>query len=67
VLNSEAVARTLGFTEASLAPYLNLLYLTPDIQLQVLQMEVVTGVQSIHEKALREVAATIDWGDQRKR
>ena len=65
--NRAAVARKLGFTEARLTQFLSLLYLAPDVQLQVLEMEAVDGVEPTYENALREIAAVAKWGDQRKR
>jgi hypothetical protein len=41
----------------------NLLYLAPDIQLRVLDMEAVDAVESTNEKAMRGIAVTTRVGD----
>lgn len=54
--NRAVVARRLGIAELRLSQVLNLLSLAPDIQLSVLQMEAVDGVEPTNEKALRKIA-----------
>ena len=64
--NRAVVARRLGIAESRLSQVLNLLSLAPDIQLSVLQMEAVDGVEPTNEKALRKIAANVRWEEQRK-
>ncbi|MGE5733738.1 MAG: hypothetical protein ACM34E_01500 [Acidobacteriota bacterium] len=55
----------LGLTEARVTPITNLLYLAPDIQLRVLELETVDGAEPTNEKALRLVASRLRWEEQR--
>jgi hypothetical protein len=64
--NRAVIARRLGIAESRLSQVLNLLCLAPDIQLQVLEMEAVDGVEPTNEKALRRVAKLVRWGEQRR-
>ncbi len=60
------VARRLGFTRARITHLLDLLLLAPDLQERVLFLEAVDGVQPLSERALRAVAHTRTWPDQRE-
>lgn len=60
-----SVARKLGLTEARLTQVLSLLYLSPDIQLWMLELVAIDGVEPTNEKELRPVADTVSWEEQR--
>jgi hypothetical protein len=64
VSNRATVARKLGLTEARVTQFMNLLYLAPEIQLRLLELEAVDGVESIHEKAMREIVGVTLWSHQ---
>ncbi|HMA96476.1 MAG TPA: hypothetical protein VKP30_27510 [Polyangiaceae bacterium] len=64
VRNRATVARRLGLTEARVTQIMNLLYLAPDIQLRVLELEAVDGVEPTNEKAMRRAAITVRWSEQ---
>ena len=66
VSNRAAVARKLGLTEARVTQFMDLLYLAPDIQLRVLELEAVDGVEPLHEKEVRRVANDVRWAEQRR-
>ena len=60
------MARALGLSRNRVSQVLALLNLAPDLQEQVLFLEVVDGVEPITEKALFErVAKTVSWPEQR--
>lgn len=65
IADRASVARSLGFTRARVTQLLDLLLLAPDIQEQVLALEAVDGVEPIGERALRDVAHTGTWVEQR--
>lgn len=65
VRNRAAVARKLGLTEARVTQFMDLLYLAPDIQLWVLELEAVDGVEPICERPLVGVARYSKWTDQK--
>ena len=60
-------AANLGFTRARVTQLLALTLLAPDIQEEILFLEVEDGVERITERALRDVVAVDDWGEQRRR
>lgn len=62
-----ALAMQLGFTRARVTQLLHLLLLAPDIQEDILFMEVERGRDRIHEHCLRGVVATPLWSEQRER
>jgi len=64
VSNRATVARKLGLTEARVTQFMDLLYLAPDIQLRVLELVAVNGVEPLHEKAMRRLASLPKWADQ---
>ncbi len=62
------MARALGFTRARVTQLMDLLLLAPDIQAEILFLEVPPGEQPISERRLRDtVLKSLDWRDQRKR
>lgn len=62
-----AMARDLGFTRARISQLMDLLLLAPDIQEEILFLEVPPGRQPISERMLREaVLRSLDWGQQGK-
>jgi len=65
VSNRAEVARRLGLTEARVTQFMDLLYLAPDIQLRVLELETVDGVEPTNEKAMRTITALVSWAKQR--
>ena len=64
-------ARSLRITRARLTQIINLTFLAPEIQEEILFMSTAgKGEYSIHpinERALRWVAGTADWSEQKKR
>lgn len=61
------MARALGFTRARITQLMDLLLLAPDIQHEILHLEVAPGAQPISERALREgVLRSLDWNEQRR-
>lgn len=62
------MARDLGFTRARISQLMDLLLLAPDLQEEILFLEVPSGKQPISERALREaVLRSLDWVEQRRR
>ncbi len=62
------MARALGFTRARISQLMDLLLLAPDLQEEILFLEVPSGKQPISERALREaVLRSLDWVEQRRR
>lgn len=62
------MARALGFTRARVTQLMDMLLLAPDIQTEILFLEVPPGEQPISERRLRDtVLKSLDWRDQRKR
>lgn len=62
------MARALGFTRARISQIMDLLLLAPDIQEEILFLEVPSAKQPICERALRErVLKSLDWAEQRAR
>ncbi len=61
------MARALGFTRARICQFMDLLLLAPDIQEEILFLEVAPGGHSLTDRGLRRVVATSDWSDQRRR
>lgn len=59
------VARKLGLTRARVTQLLDLLLLAPDLQGAVLALEAVDGAEPMAERALRAVAHTGTWSEQR--
>jgi hypothetical protein len=64
VSNRAAVARKVGLTEARVTLSMDPLCFAPDIQLRVLELEAVDGVEPLHEKAMRRLASLPRWTDQ---
>ncbi|MBM4779316.1 MAG: hypothetical protein GQE15_16540 [Archangiaceae bacterium] len=67
VADRAAVARHLGQTRARVTQLLDLLLLAPDLQVAVLDLEAVDGIEPIAEKRLRSVAHAGTWDEQRAR
>lgn len=67
VADRAAVARNLGLTRARVTQLLDLLLLAPDLQLAVLEMEAIDGVEPTSERPLRQVAHALRWDSQRTR
>jgi hypothetical protein len=59
------VARQHGLTRARLTQLMNLLLLAPDIQEEILALEVPAGRQPLSERALRRLTESLLWADQR--
>jgi hypothetical protein len=64
--NQADVARKLGVTRACVTQLLNLALLAPDIQEAILHLEAVDGVEPMTERALRVVARSPVWTEQRR-
>lgn len=62
------MARQLGFTRARITQLMDLLLLAPEVQEEILFLELPPGAQPVSERGLREaVLGTIDWQEQRRR
>jgi len=62
------MARQLGFTRARVTQLVDLLLLAPEVQEEILFLELPPGVQPVSARGLREaVLGTIDWQKQRRR
>ena len=62
------MARQLGFTRARVTQLMDLLLLAPEVQEEILFLELPPGAQPMSERGLREaVLGTIDWQEQRRR
>jgi hypothetical protein len=62
------IARQLGFTRARVTRLMDLLLLAPEVQEEILFLELPPGAQPVSERGLREaVLGTIDWQEQRRR
>jgi hypothetical protein len=61
------LAERFGFARARISQLLDLLLLAPDIQEELLFLEVTAGRDPIHEHALRQVVRTPLWTEQRAR
>ncbi len=60
-------AANLGFTRARVTQFLSLTLLAPDIQEEILFLEVDGGVEQITERALRDIVSVDNWEEQRLR
>jgi hypothetical protein len=62
------MARQLGFTRARVTQLMDLLLIAPEVQEEILFLELSPGAQPVSERGLREaVLRTIDWQEQRRR
>ncbi|MHB1843264.1 MAG: hypothetical protein ACYCWW_00335 [Deltaproteobacteria bacterium] len=62
-----SMARALGFTRARVTQLMDLLLLAPDIQAEILFLEVPPGEQPLSERRLRNtVLKSLDWLEQRQ-
>lgn len=61
-----ALARRLGVSQPRVTQILNLTYLAPEIQEQVLGLVAVDGVEPMTERPLRKVLGEMGWGGQRR-
>ena len=62
------MARQLGFTRARATQLMDLLLLAPEVQEEILFLELLPGAQPVSERGLREaVLETIDWQEHRPR
>lgn len=66
VSDRAALGRKLGLTRARVTQLLDLLLLAPDLQVAVLELEAVDGVEPMVERALRTVTHAGSWADQRE-
>jgi len=61
-----SMARALGFTRARISQLMDLLLLAPDIQEEILFLEMLPGGQPFNERELRgRVLRSLRWDDQR--
>lgn len=66
VADRAGLARKLGLTRARVTQLLDLLLLAPDLQVAVLDLEAVDGIEPMVERALRTVAHAGSWAEQRE-
>lgn len=67
VADRAAVARKLGLTRARVTQLLDLLLLAPDLQLKVLKLEAVDGVEPASERPVRAIVRELSWPAQQTR
>ena len=67
VKDRASLARRLGFTRARISQLLDLTLLAPDLQEEILFMEVAPGRDPITERGVRVVVRSRGWGEQRRR
>jgi hypothetical protein len=60
------LARRLGVSQPRVTQILNLTYLAPHIQEQILRLEAVDGVEPMSERPLREVLRVLGWRGQER-
>jgi len=65
VADRAEVARKLGLTRARITQLLDLTLLAPDLQVRVLELEAVDGVEPLTERQVREVVHAGSWAQQR--
>lgn len=66
VADMSELARLAHVTQPRMTQIMNLNHLAPDIQEELLFLPPVTkGRERVHERALREVAAEMEWNNQR--
>lgn len=65
VADRAEVARKLGLTRARITQLLDLTLLAPDLQVRVLELEAVDGVEPLTERELRQVVHAGSWTHQR--
>jgi len=65
IADRAAVTRKLELTRARITQLLDLLMLTPDLQVAVLALEAVDGAEPMAERSLGTVAHAGSWADQR--
>ncbi|ACY13249.1 hypothetical protein [Haliangium ochraceum] len=61
-----AAARHYGMTTGRITQLLSLLWLSPDVQEDVLFLEAVDGREPVSGQALEKIARIADWGEQRR-
>ncbi len=67
VRDQTELAKLAHVTQPRMTQILNLLYLAPEIQEELLFLpRVMEGKDPVHEKMLRPIAAEVDWGRQRE-
>lgn len=59
------LARRLRVSQPRVTQIINLTYLAPKIQAEILELEAADGVEPMSERPLRRVLAEEDWGRQR--
>ncbi len=67
VRDQTELAKLAHVTQPRMTQILNLLYLAPEFQEELLFLpRVMSGKDPVHEKMLRPIAAEVDWGRQRE-
>jgi len=66
-LDQAHMARALGFTRARITQIMDLLFIAPDIQEEVLFLEFPPGRQPVSGRDLQALARIPVWEDQRRR
>lgn len=61
-----AAARAFGVTRMRVTQFLNLTFLAPDIQEEILFMKAIAGREPLGERDLREVVRRESWAEQRQ-
>ena len=60
------LARRLGVSQPRVTQILNLTYLAPDIQAEILGLDAIDGIEPMSERPLRLVLNEVGWGGQRR-
>jgi hypothetical protein len=67
VTDQSELARLAHVTQPRMTQIMNLLYLAPDLQNELMKLTPAAGRhQPVNEKSLRPIVAEIDWGKQRE-
>ncbi|ACY13501.1 hypothetical protein [Haliangium ochraceum] len=61
-----AAARHYGMTTGRITQIMSLLWLSPEIQEDVLFLKAVDGREPVSGQALEKIARVVDWGEQRR-
>ncbi|ACY13778.1 hypothetical protein [Haliangium ochraceum] len=61
-----AAARHYGMTTGRITQFLSLLWLSPEIQEDVLFLEAIDGCEPVSGQALEKIARIADWSEQRR-
>ena len=61
-----AAARHYGMTTGRITQIMSLLWLSPEIQEDIIFLEAIDGLEPVSGQALEKIARFADWGEQRR-